>query len=369
MSKNLFFRPELENIAGYEPGKPISEVKAELMIKDVIKLASNECPHLPFPETILALREAASELNRYPDASCTILKQKLARFLSVDEANLVIGNGSSEILRLITSAILNSDNEAIMAKQSFLLYPRITALMGAARREVPLKDFRHDLGAMLEQVNEKTKVIFICNPNNPTGTIVFKEEVDAFLEKLPEGILVIFDEAYFEFVEDARYPNGLDYFRLRKEVAVIRSFSKIYGLAGCRIGYGIARREIISALDKVREPHNVNSLAQIAAAVSLDYQDEVRRRKKLNSAGKNYLYKGLTRLGLSYVPSEANFILVDVRESCREVFQKLLQRGIIVRTGDIFGYDTWIRVTVGTEKENERFIQALEDALKLKTQN
>jgi len=356
-----FFRPEIDKIAGYEQGKPISEVEAELKIKDIIKLASNECPYTPFPEVISALTKVLGELNRYPDASSAILKKKLAAFLGIADSNLVIGNGSGEVLRLIATAILNQGDEVIMARQTFLLYPRVVALMGAIAREVELKDFRHNLEGMLKQVNEKTKMVIICNPNNPTGTIVYREEVDDFLNQLPAGILTVFDEAYFDFVEDERYPNGLDYFRAGKEVAVIRTFSKIYGLAGCRIGYGIASAELISALNKVREPHNINLLAQVAAAASLDYPEELVRRKGLISEGKRYLYQELERLGLSYVPSEANFILVDLKKPCREVFQKLLKKGIIVRTGDIFGYPTHIRVTVGKPEENERFIGALED--------
>ncbi|MEW6189057.1 MAG: histidinol-phosphate transaminase [Actinomycetota bacterium] len=361
---NDICRPELDGLKPYKPGKPISEVQCELKLKKVIKLASNESPYPPFPRAIAAVERIFRDLNRYPDANCTALKGRLASFLDVPEPNIMIGNGSNELIRLIANAVLNPGEEVIFAKPSFIVYPTVTRMMGGICREIPLNNFRHDLPAMLKAISEKTKMIIICNPNNPTGTIVFEDEVSEFLEKIRGGVVVVFDEAYFEYVEDERYPDGIDYFRQGKLVAILRTFSKIYSLAGFRIGYGVAPNFLVEAVSKIREPFNVNALAQVAALASLDCQDEVIRRKRLNAEGKRYLYGEFETLGLECVPTEANFIWVNVERDSREIFKKLLHRGVIVRTGDIFGYDTYLRVTIGTREENEEFIAALKEVLK-----
>jgi len=362
--ENLF-RSELDGLRPYSPGKPISDVKRELGLKEVIKLASNESPYPPFPEAIEAIWSARNEIYRYPDGGCVELKNKLASFLDVPESNLMIGNGSNELLRLLAQVCLNPGDEVIMANPSFIVYPTVTKIMNGICREILLKNHRHDLVKMLDAVNDKTKIIFVCNPNNPTGTIVTKMEVDDFLCKVPEDVRVVFDEAYFEYVDDKKYPNGLDYFNEEKKIVVLRTFSKIYGLAGCRIGYGIASQPIVSAVNKVREPFNVNHLAQVAAIASLGCKNQVKERKKLNTEQKFYLYKAFDEMGLDYVKSEANFILVDVKQNSRKVFDQLLRKGIIVRTGDIFGpgYESFIRVTIGTPEENKKFIEVLRGVL------
>lgn len=363
MAGEPVFREELNNLAAYEPGKPISEVKAELKLEEVVKLASNESPYPPFEVAQKAIVEAMTELNRYPDGACTALKQKLSTFLGFPAENIMIGNGSNELIRILAMALINPNDEAVMATPSFIIYLTVTKLMGGKCREVPLKDFRHDLPAMLREVNDRTRIVFVCNPNNPTGTIVYREELTSFLDALPPRVLPVLDEAYFEFVEDPKFPNGIDYFREGRNVVVLRTFSKIYGLAGCRIGYAVASKEIVGAINKVRDPFNVNLLAQAAAHASLDEQGEVTRRKKLNSEGKKYLCKELDRLGLPWAPSEANFIFVNVLENSRDVFNRLLREGVIVRSGDIFGYDTFIRVTMGAPEENAKFIRALQKVL------
>jgi len=362
--ENLF-RSELDGLRPYSPGKPISDVKRELGLKKVIKLASNESPYPPFSEAIEAIWSARNEVYRYPDGGCVELKNKLAKFLNVSETNLMIGNGSNELLRLLAQVCLNPGDEAIMANPSFIVYPTVTKIMNGVCREIPLKNHRHDLVKMLDAVNDKTKIIFICNPNNPTGTIATKPEVDDFLRKVPDGVMVVFDEAYFEYVDNKDYPNGLDYFSEEKQIVILRTFSKIYGLAGCRIGYGIASQPIVSAVNKIREPFNVNHLAQVAAMASLGCENQVKERKKLNIEQKFYLYKTFDEMGLDYVKSEANFILVDVKQNSRKVFDQLLRKGIIVRTGDIFGpdYENYIRVTIGTPEENKKFIKALREVL------
>ncbi|MDO8885297.1 histidinol-phosphate transaminase [Candidatus Oleimmundimicrobium sp.] len=360
-----FLRSELDILKSYSPGKPISDVKRELGLKEVIKLASNESPYPPFPEAIEAIWSARNEAYRYPDSGCVELKNKLASFLDVLESNLMIGNGSNELLRLLAQVCLNPGDEVIMANPSFIVYPTVTKIMNGVCREIPLKNHKHDLVKILDAVNDKTKIVFICNPNNPTGTIVTKTEVEDFLRNVPDGVMVVFDEAYFEYVDNKNYPNGLDYFSEDKQIVVLRTFSKIYGLAGCRIGYGIASRSIVSAVNKIREPFNVNHLAQVAAMASLGCKNQVKERKKLNLEQKFYLYKAFDEMGLDYVKSEANFILVDVKKDSREVFDKLLYKGIIIRTGNIFGldYEDYIRVTIGTPEENKKFIKALREVL------
>jgi len=360
-----FLRSELDVLKPYSPGKPISDVKRELGLKEVIKLASNESPYPPFPEAIEAIWSARNEVYRYPDSGCVELKNKLASFLDIPESNLMISNGSNELLRLLAQICLNPGDEVIMANPSFIVYPTVTKMMGGVCREIPLKKHRHDLVSMLGAVNDKTKIIFICNPNNPTGTIVTKTEVDDFLRKVPEDVMIVFDEAYFEYVDNKDYPNGLDYFNEEKQIVVLRTFSKIYGLAGCRIGYGIASRPIVSVVNKIREPFNINHLAQVAAMASLSCKNQVKERKKLNLEQKFYVYKSFDEMGLDYVKSEANFILVDVKRNSRKVFDQLLEKGIIVRTGDIFGpgYESFIRVTIGTPEENKKFIKVLREVL------
>lgn len=356
-------RQEVDTLKPYEPGRPISQVKRDLGLEDVIKLASNECPYPPFPQAETAMREAVHYVNRYPDGGSTFLKEKLAAHLNVSAARLMIGHGSNELIRLLANVILRKGDEAVMANPSFVVYPMVVKLMAAKPVEVPLAEYRHDLAAMLKAVTKKTKLVFICNPNNPTGTIVYRSEVDEFMSKLPENIVVVFDEAYFELVDSAQYPNGLDYLDGERPVVVFRTFSKVYGLAGCRIGYGIAPEFLVEAVNKAREPFNVNSVAQIGALFSLGAQDEVERRKRLNFEARDYLYGEFERLGLDYVPTEANFILVDVGRSGRKVWDALMRRGVIVRPGDIFGYPTHLRVTIGTPEENQRFVSELEGIL------
>ncbi|HHX76775.1 MAG TPA: aminotransferase class I/II-fold pyridoxal phosphate-dependent enzyme, partial [Firmicutes bacterium] len=253
--------------------------------------------------------------------------------------------------------------EIVMAEPSFSEYDFASRIMDAKVVKVPLKDYTHDLKAMAGAVTPRTKIIFVCNPNNPTGTIVVREEVDAWLKALPENILVVFDEAYYEYVDNDRYPRSLEYVRQGKNVVVLRTFSKIYGLAGLRVGYGIANREIVAALNRVRQPFNVNSLAQKAALAALDDREFLANSREVVNEGKKYLYRALEEMGLFYVPSEANFIFIDTGLDCGEVFPRLLQKGVIVRTGDIFNHPTFIRLTVGTMRDNERFIAALKEVL------
>ena len=356
-------RRGLEGLIPYEPGRPISVVEKELGIEEAIKLASNESPYQPFPQVIEAMQQAVFEVNRYPDGGCTFLREKLADRLGVTPSMIMVGSGSNELLRLLANVLLNPEDEAVMANPSFIVYPTVVKLMNAKPVEVPLKDYRHDLDAMAAAINERTKMVFICNPNNPTGTMVTRDEVEAFMAKIPTDVVVVLDEAYFELVRDEDYPNGLDYIAGERPVVVFRTFSKVYGLAGCRIGYGIAPEFIIQAINKVREPFNVSTIAQVGAFVSLDCTAEVEERSLLNDDGLRYLCQEFARLSLDYVPSHANFVLLDVGVDGRALSNELMKRGVIVRSGDIFGYPQHIRVSVGTPGENARFISELENVL------
>jgi histidinol-phosphate aminotransferase len=356
-------RPEIFNLKPYVPGKPIDEVKRELGLEDVIKLASNENPLGPSPLGVQAIKDTLDSLHIYPDGNCFNLKRKLADYLQVPTDHLLIGNGSDEILMMIAQTFINRDDEVIYASPSFSEYEFTVTVMGGKCIAVPVENFKHNLEAMAAAVTDKTKIIYICNPNNPTGTIVSKEETEAFLSKIPEDVLVVFDEAYYEYVEAEDYPDSLEYVRQGKNVIVCRTFSKIYGLAALRAGYAITAPEIAAAVERVIEPFNVNTLAQIGAAAALDDQTHLAASKEVNKAGKDYLYAQFSELGLKYVPTEANFIFVDTGKDCREVFKQLLALGVIVRTGDIFGYPTYLRVTIGNSSDNERFIKSLKQVL------
>jgi histidinol-phosphate aminotransferase len=356
-------RQEIFNINPYVPGKPIEEVKRELGLKDIIKLASNENPLGSSPKAVKTIKKSLDELHLYPDSNCYYLKEKLASVTGIKKEGILIGNGSDELLKLVAETFLNRGDEVIFADPSFSEYEFTAKIMGAECKSIPLVDFKHDLEAMLAAVTEKTKIIFICNPNNPTGTIVDADEMDEFMAQVPEDILVIIDEAYVEYVENSGFPRSLDYINQGKNVIVMRTFSKIYGLAALRIGYGLTTVDIAQAVERVMEPFNVNMLAQKGAAAGLDDFEHVEESKKVNSLGKQFLYGEFNKMGLIYVETEANFIFVDVQKDCQEVFKKLLQKGIIVRTGDIFGYSTYIRVTIGSKDENIRFINGLKTIL------
>ncbi|MHB1127210.1 MAG: histidinol-phosphate transaminase [Bacillota bacterium] len=364
MASRSWIRDNILSIKPYVPGKPIEEVERELGIKDVIKLASNENPLGPSPEAVEAVREAVEKTYLYPDGNCFYLKRALASRYEFEEDNIIIGNGSDEILKLIAEASLNPGDEVIIAQPSFSEYEFVTRLMGAEPVFVDLREYRHDLQAMAGKINTKTKIVFVCNPNNPTGTIVTRDEIESFLGSVPDDVLVIFDEAYKEYVTHPRYPDSLKYVQQgRQNVIVLRTFSKIYGLAGLRVGFGVAARETIVHLNRVREPFNVNSLAQTAALAALGDQLHVDKSRVSNSEGKTYLCQEFRKLGLENIPTEANFIMVNTGVDSRKLFQLMLRKGVIIRTGDIFGMDTFIRVTIGTPRQNERFINALTETL------
>lgn len=355
--------PHIEALKPYVPGKPIEQVKRELGLTDVIKLASNENPLGPSQAAIDAMRLGAQSVGLYPEGDAPALREAVATHLRVPGDRLVFGNGSDEVLHLLAMTFLQPGDHVVQGDPSFAMYEIYTQQCNATSIKVPLKNYTHDLSAMVEALTPRTRIVFIANPNNPTGTLVRRGEVETFLDRVPENVLVVFDEAYDEYVDDPEKPSTLPYVLDRRNVVVLRTFSKAYALAGLRVGYGVARPEIASLLNRVRSPFNVNLIAQGAAAAAIGDQEHIAKSVELNARGRDYFYREFERLGLAYVPSQANFVLVDVGRDSREVFAGLQALGVIVRPGAGLGLPRHIRVTVGTQEQNERFIKALEDVL------
>ncbi|BCG59908.1 histidinol-phosphate transaminase [Paenibacillus sp. URB8-2] len=356
-------KPHIVGLPVYKPGKPIEEVKKEYGLNEVIKLASNENPYGSSPSAKAAIQAELDNLSLYPDGSAAELTAALSAHLGVQADNIIFGCGSDEIIALIARAFFLPGDETIMADQTFSVYKSNADIEGAVSIEVPLAEGTHDLDAMLARVTDKTKVIWVCNPNNPTGTIVSETALTAFLDAVPDRVMVVLDEAYYEYVTDLSYSDGIKLLDRYPNLVVLRTFSKIYGLAALRIGYGIARPEIITLINQVREPFNTSRLAQAAAIAALGDRDYVEECRRLNSAGLVQLQDEFKRLGLQYFPSHGNFIMVDVRVPALDIFELLLRKGVIVRAGHRL-YPTYIRVTIGSEEQNKVFIQALEAALK-----
>lgn len=358
--------PVSEEIAGlvpYPPGKPIEELERELGISGSIKLASNENPVGPSKKALDAINGALERLNRYPDGSCYYLKEKLSARLAVPPGAVIIGNGSNEIIEFLVRTFMEPGTEAVMADPSFAIYPIAVKALGGVPRLVPLtKDLRHDLVKMARAVNEKTRVVFIANPNNPTGTIVTDAELGRFLKDLPQGVITCVDEAYCEYVRSESYPATLEYVKDGWPIVLLRTFSKAYGMAGLRVGYGVAHPEIASLMERVRQPFNVNSLAQVAATAALDDTAHLDAGIRNNAEGLEYLYTEVGAMGLEYVETEANFFLIKVGDG-KGVYEALLKKGVIVRPMASYGLGEFIRVTIGLPQENERFIAALKDAV------
>jgi len=350
-------------IAPYEPGKPIEELERELGIHDAIKLASNENPLAPSDRVQAAIVAALSALNRYPDGSGFYLRQALAKRHGFTPDQIVLGNGSNELIELLVRAFLRPGDEAVVPHPSFVVYPMIVQAAGGIRVMVMLKDHRLDLEAMARAITPMTKIVFIANPNNPTSTIVTADEVEHFMARVPERTIVIFDEAYIEFAMGPDFPDTLAYVKQGRKVVVLRTFSKAASLAGLRVGYGVAEVDAIALMNRIRQPFNVNSLAQAAALAALEDESHILECVRMIEAGRHFLYDEFTTLGLRYVPSRANFIIVDVGRSAAEIYQKLLHEGVIVRPMTPFGMETALRITVGTPEENRRLVKALRTVL------
>jgi len=353
----------IEALKPYIPGKPIEQVKRELGLTDVIKLASNENPLGPSPAAVEAMRSNSPSVALYPEGDAPALREAVAAHLGVPGDHLVFGNGSDEVLHLLAMTYLQPGDHTVQGDPSFAMYEIYTQQCNATPIKVPLTNYTHNLSAMLDALTPKTRIIFIANPNNPTGTLVQQRDVETFLDGVPDDVLVVFDEAYDEYVDDPQKPKTLPYVLEGRNVIVLRTFSKAYGLAGLRVGYGVARPEIAAMLNKVRSPFNVNLIAQHAAAVAIGDQEHIRKAVALNATGRDYLYREFARMGLDYVPSQANFVLVDIAGDSRQVFADLQAKGVIIRPGAGLGLPRHIRVTVGTQPQNERFIKALGEVL------
>lgn len=355
-------RKNIVEIDPYKPGKPISEVAGELGLKRIVKMASNESPLGPSKKAQAAIRKAIKGLSLYPEGSGRLLREAIAKKWNVSPSDIILGNGSNEIIELLLRTFLHEKEEVITSKSTFVVYHLSTRISNGVLVEVPMKYYTYDLDAIAERITENTKIIKIANPNNPTGTMVNDAAVERFMKKVPQKVIVAFDEAYGEFANPKTFPNTMKYIREGRHVIMLRTFSKIYGLAGIRVGYGIADKAMIELLNKVRQPFNVNSLAQVAAVAATEDEDYRHRMVSLIEEGKHYLYNEFYKLGVFYVPSEANFILIKVGDG-EKIFQALLRKGFIVRT--LYEYDLpeYLRVTIGTMPQNRMFISALKSVL------
>ena len=347
--------PDIARLVPYSPGKPLEELERELGISGAVKLASNENPLGPSPEALAALDEGKETLHLYPDGGAHHLTRALADRWKVSGDHVIVGNGSDEIISLLVKTFMSPGEEAVMADHTFVMYKLAVTGGHGVCVEVPLREWRHDLPAMARAVTGRTRLVFVCNPNNPTGTVVTRDEVRAFMAALPDDVIVVFDEAYYEYVRDPHYPDTLDYVRQNRPAVVLRTFSKIYGLAGLRIGYGIATPDIVGYLHRVRNPFNANTLAQCSARAALDDERHVAASRALNEAEMASMENGLRALGLAPLPSQANFLYFDTYRDGRAVFDRLLREGVIVR--HISG--SMLRVTIGRPEENRRFLEAL----------
>lgn len=355
-------RKNVMDLTPYAAGKPIEETKREFGLRDVIKLASNENPLGPSPKAVAAIKRNLGKINRYPDSQSFYLKRRLALALNLEPQNLVLGNGSDELIDVIIKTFVEDDESIITSDVTFLEYGIISQVNNKKIVSVPLRYFKYDLAAIKRKIDRKTKLIFISNPNNPTGTYVTKYEIEEFLNALPEGVLLVLDEAYDIFIDVNDFPGSLKYIK-DKNVIILKTFSKAFGLAGLRIGYAIASRQLCLAMERVRQPFNVNILAQEAALASLDDKEFLAKTRKTIIDGKKYLYESLRKMGVAYVPSVANFILIDTGKDGVGVFKDMLSQGVIVRDMKQYGLKNYIRVTIGLKKENEKFISALKKVL------
>lgn len=356
-------RKNILDVKAYVGGKPIEETKRQLGLKEVIKLASNENPLGPSPLALKAIKRKLNDINRYPDSQGFYLKKKIAKSLNIAANEIVLGNGSDELIDVLIKTFVEDDESIITSETAFLEYDIIAKVNNRKVITVAMKYYKYDLDAIKKKIDKKTKLIFIANPNNPTGTYITKFELEDFLKGLPENILVVLDEAYGLFVDVDDFPRSLSYLS-KKNIIVMRTFSKAYGLAGLRIGFLIADAELVSYMERVRPPFNVNSLAQAAAIEAIDDKKFLKITRKTVLEGKEYLYKNLRLMGIAHVSSVANFILIDVARDGVGVFKEMLKFGVIVRDMQQYGLKNFIRVTIGTKKENERFIKVLRKVLK-----
>ncbi len=357
-SINELLPPWVTRIRPYPPGKPIEEVERELG-HSAIKLASNENPLGPSPKALEAVRQSVDRANFYPDGGGYYLRQKLAEFQQLEMSQIILGAGSTDLIELVARTFLTSGDQGITSQSAFYIYRLAIEEMGAELVQTPLRENAFDLAAIAHAVTQRTKVIYIANPNNPTGRMVTADDMDRFLAALPPRVLVVLDEAYYEYVRDPDYSHSLDYVRNGRNVLVLRTFSKVYGLAGLRLGYGMGNPDLIEALNRVRSPFNANSLAQAAGIAALDDQEHVAHSVESNAHEMKFVTEELALAGVRYTPSVGNFLLVDTGRDCEEDFIRLMHEGVIVRPMKLYGFPTSLRVTIGRHEDNEKFLESL----------
>jgi histidinol-phosphate aminotransferase len=348
----------VNRIRPYPPGKPIEEVERELG-HPAIKLASNENPLGPSPRALQAVRGELGRLHLYPDGNGYALREKLAEHVGLDMNQIILGAGSTDLIEMVARTFLSPADEGITAESTFYIYRLAIEEMGAALIQVPLLDLTYDLAAIAHAVTPRTKVIYLANPNNPSGTMFSADDFDRFLRAVPERVLVVLDEAYYDYVDRPEYSRALEHVRAERNLLVLRTFSKVHGLAGLRIGYGMGHRELIGCLNRIRSPFNASSLAQAGAMAAIEDREHVARSVESNCREMEFVTKELALMGVRFAPSVANFILIDTARDCEDDFMKLLDRGVIVRPMKLYGFPTSLRVTVGTHQENEQFLEAM----------
>jgi histidinol-phosphate aminotransferase len=359
----IFVPDHIMSLKPYVPGKPLEEIQREYGITDAIKLASNENPLGPSPLAVEAIEKSAQELHRYPNGGGYDLIAAIAARLEVERDNVVLGNGSDDIIVMLARVLLQPGDEAILPQPSFLMYDLAVRACGATPVGIPLKSYGIDLAGMLEHIGPATRLVFVNNPHNPTGALISRTALESFIDALPPDIVLVIDEAYIEFVREENCPSSIEYLGLDKIIIGLRTFSKAYGLAGLRIGYGVMPAVFAEIINRIRQPFNVNSLAQAAAAAALSDEGFLENTVQLVHKELDFLYAALDALGIDYVKSQANFILIKVEKNADEVFENLLRQGVIVRSMTSYGYPDCIRVNVGMHDENVRFLAALRKVL------
>ncbi len=368
MSFFVSTKENLRSVKNYQPGKPVEELERDTGVKNAVKMASNENALGPSPKAVAAMRKVLSKVHRYPDGGCYYLRQKLSKFLNVPADSLVFGNGSDELLVFATRAFVSEADEVIIADPTFLIYEIACSVENGRIIKVPMKNFRYDLEGMKNKISLRTKLIFIANPDNPVGTYINQQALTAFLRAVPAHVIVVLDEAYCEFGRVKKdYPDSLQLLKKYPNLMVTRTFSKAYGLAGLRVGYAVASRAIVNALNKVREPFNVNLLAQEAAVAALDDREHLQKTTKLVNEGRKFLTLSLQKIGINCVDTVTNFILADLKREAQPVYEALLKHGVIIRPMNAWGLSRFIRVTIGKKVENKRFIETLKQVIKKMT--
>ncbi|WP_242972943.1 histidinol-phosphate transaminase [Anaeromicrobium sediminis] len=358
------FRKELLTLGCYVPGKPIEEVKKEYGLDKIIKLASNENPLGPSKLAVEAIKNEAENVFVYPDAASMDLRADIAKDLGIEADNIILGNGGEDVIRIIAQTFVEKDDEVIMATPSFILYKNWSMHMGGVAVEIPLKDYKHDFEKFIASINDKTKAIFVCNPNNPLGNIMTKEEVKYLVDNIPKDLILVLDEAYYDYaIMNEDYPDSLSILKERPNTVIIRTFSKSSGIAGLRVGYAISSEEIISEMTKSKTVFNVNKIAQAAARAALQDKEHIENTVKLNYESLKMITDYCNENNLEYVESNANFIFMNVGKDSRVVFEELLKKGIIIRPGFLWKYDDWLRVSTGTLEQTKEFIDALDSIL------